>query len=171
MSRQKDDWYPTPAYATEALLEVEGFGNLVWEPACGDGAISKVLEKWGIFTTDCDLHDYGFGNTGVDFLLETERLASSIVTNPPYKLATDFIHQAINLGVEKHAWLLRLSFLEGIARHKRLYQLFPPARVWVFSKRLTIWRGDEEKNGSGTTAYAWFIWERGKYDETTIGWL
>jgi len=41
----------------------------------------------------------------------------------------------------------------------------------VFSKRLTIWRGDQEVNGSGTTAYAWFIWERGKYEDTKIGWI
>jgi hypothetical protein len=106
-----------------------------------------------------------------NFLLEQKKLADCIVTNPPYRHATEFIRHAIELGVKKHAWLLRLSFLEGMARHERLYKLFPPARVWVFSKRLTIWRGDEEKNGSGTTAYAWFVWERGKYNETTIGWI
>ena len=71
-----------------------------------------------------DLNDYSYGKSGVDFLLESQRLADSIVTNPPYKLATEFIHHAITLGVNKHAWLLRLSFLEGIARHKRLYQNF-----------------------------------------------
>jgi hypothetical protein len=171
MSRQKDDWYPTPPAATKALLDVEGFGHEIWEPACGDGAISKLLDDWGFRSISTDLNDYNYGKSGVDFLLESQRLADSIITNPPYKLATEFIHHAITLGVNKHAWLLRLSFLEGIARHKRLYQLFPPARVWVFSKRLTIWRGDQEVNGSGTTAYAWFIWERGKYEETKIGWI
>jgi len=169
--RQQNDFYPTPPAATKSLLDIESFDRNVWEPACGDGAISKVLEKCGIFTVDCDLHDYGFGKPGVDFLSEHKKLADCIVTNPPYRHATDFIRHAIELGVKKHAWLLRLSFLEGMARHERLYKLFPPARVWVFSKRLTIWRGDEEKNGSGTTAYAWFVWERGKYEETKIGWI
>ena len=33
--------------------------------------------------------------------METERKADSLVTNPPYKLADEFVKHAIYLGVEK----------------------------------------------------------------------
>ncbi len=58
-TRQKDDFYPTPPEATKALLEVERFDSLVWEPAAGDGAIAKVLADHGYGVVASDLHDYG----------------------------------------------------------------------------------------------------------------
>lgn len=39
VNREKDDFYPTPPYGTEALLSVEKFNGAIWEPACGTGAI------------------------------------------------------------------------------------------------------------------------------------
>ena len=39
------DFFPTPAWATHALLENEHFEGEVWECACGDGAMSRVLES------------------------------------------------------------------------------------------------------------------------------
>lgn len=171
--RHKDDWYPTPPAATEALLSVEDFDTHIWEPACGDGAISTVLQTNLYAVTSTDLNDYGYGFSGRDFLLENKRLASNIITNPPYKLANQFIRHAIGLGVRKHAWLLRLAFLEGKARYQLLYNDNPPARIHVFSSRLTIWRGDEDQawyGSTGKTAYAWFVWEQCSTD-TKVSWL
>lgn len=173
--RQKDDWYPTPPEATQALLDVEIFTGseaCLWEPCCGDGAISKVVEANGYQIQSTDLNDYDYGDqTGVDFLMETKRLGDAIITNPPYKLATEFIKHAIDLGVKKHCWLLRLSFLEGQARYDSLFHSHPPARIYVFSKRLTIWRGDEEVAGSGTVAYAWFVWKQGYRATPMVSWI
>jgi len=167
--RQKDDFYPTPLSAIEALLDVEDFDGDIWEPACGDGAISLPVSIYhNVISTD--LNDFGFGETYVDFLMEQKLLAPNIITNPPYKLAQDFIQKAIDLKAKKHCWLLRLSFLEGHQRRVSLFDQNRPARVWVFSKRLTIWRGDEERNGNGTTAYAWFVWE-GKPEQTLVNWV
>ena len=172
MTRQKDDWYPTPPLATRKLLDHELFDEVIWEPAAGDGAISQVLKTACYDVISSDLNDYGYGSSGVDFLLEQRRQADCIVTNPPYRLAEEFIKHAIDLNVDKHAWLLRLSFLEGQKRFERLFRKDPPARVHVFSQRLTIWRGDEEpRPHSGTTAYAWYVWERGYTGSTQLGWL
>ena len=116
-----------------------------------------------------DLNDYGYCEAGVDFLMETKLPevhgpVENLITNPPYKLAEQFISKAIDLGVRKHAWLLRLAFLEGAARHESLFKHNPPSRIHVFSKRLTIWRGDQSKptgkDPRGTTAYAWFVWDQ-----------
>ena len=167
--RQKDDFYPTPLVAVEALMDVESFEGGIWEPACGDGAISEPFSHY-YSVTSTDLNDYGYGKSGVDFLMESRLLAPNIVTNPPYKHAEAFIQKAISLQARKHCWLLRLSFLEGKQRRVSLFDSHRPARVWVFSQRLTIWRGDEKPSGSGTTAYAWFVWD-GKVTDTKVGWL
>lgn len=164
-TRQIDDWYPTPPEATEKLLEVEKFDAVIWEPAAGDGALAEMLAAAGYGVIASDLNSYGYCKSGIDFLMETQlpealRPVTSLVTNPPYKLAEQFIRHAIGLGVTKHAWLLRLAFLEGAARHENLFKDNPPSRIHVFSKRLTIWRGDEKPTGSGTTAYAWFVWDQ-----------
>jgi len=44
-----------------ALLSVETFEGSIWEPACGDGAISKVLLAAGFDVVSTDLIDRGFG--------------------------------------------------------------------------------------------------------------
>jgi hypothetical protein len=77
------EFYPTPPEATRALLSVESFEGTVWEPACGDGAISKVLMAAGYQVVSTDLIDRGFGQGGCDFLKSTEPLARNIITNPP----------------------------------------------------------------------------------------
>ena len=177
-SRQKDDWYPTPDSATKALLAVEVFDPYIWEPAAGDGALAEVLkaDDYGVIASD--LNDYGYCESGIDFLMATDLACNSLITNPPYKLAEEFILHAIALGAAKHAWLLRLSFLESLGRFQRLFRAHPPARIHVFSKRLTIWRGDfvnaarnEPMPGTGTTAYAWFVWEKDFSGSPQLGWL
>ena len=118
-TRQKDDFYPTPLVAIESLLDNENFDGDIWEPACGNGAISKPASLYNnVISTD--LNDYGYGDSGIDFLMESKLLAPNIVTNPPYKLAQKFIEKAIDLGAKKHCWLLRLSFLEGQQRRVSL---------------------------------------------------
>ncbi len=66
--RPLDDFYITPPEATRALLAVENFGPRIWEPACGDGAMSEVLIAAGYDVVSSDLGDYGYGDPGVDFL-------------------------------------------------------------------------------------------------------
>ena len=81
-NREKDDFYETPPEATRALLSVESFEGAIWEPACGRGAISKVLEGAGHEVISTDLMDRGYGENRVDFLMEWRPLAPNIVTNP-----------------------------------------------------------------------------------------
>src|SRR5262249_52642379 len=45
--RRPHDYYPTPPHATESLLQRERFSAFVLEPACGDGAIVRVLRAHG----------------------------------------------------------------------------------------------------------------------------
>ena len=43
--RQTEDYYATPDIATELLCGLEVFSKDILEPACGEGAISKVLKN------------------------------------------------------------------------------------------------------------------------------
>lgn len=171
--RQADDFYPTPRCSTEALLSVETFPHKVWEPACGDGAISKVFAERGHTVVSTDLVDRGYGEARRDFLFELQALAPAVVTNPPFKLADEFALHALHLGCEKVAILARLAWLEGTTRFHRLWTRSPIARIWVFSKRQTLWRGDdpEAKNKGGAIAFAWFVWDVAHCGVPSLNWL
>jgi hypothetical protein len=76
---------------SDLLLAVEKFNGGIWEPACGDGSISKELEAAGYAVHSTDLIDRGYGTGGVDFLLDYRTSADNIVTNPPFKFAEEFV--------------------------------------------------------------------------------
>jgi hypothetical protein len=80
------DFFPTPRWATFALIENEKFDGEIWECACGNGTMSRVLEETGQPVRSTDLYDRGFGKSGVDFLTSRSE-ADNIVTNPPYNCA------------------------------------------------------------------------------------
>jgi len=152
-NREKNDFYPTPPHATEALLRVEKFDGAIWEPACGDGAISKVLEAAGYQVISTDLVDRSYGETRRDFLMEYRPAAPNIVTNPPFKLSLEFVRKALELTSGKVAILARLAFLEG-AERRDLYDNSPIARVWVFSQRVKMFRGGwDTGQGSGMICF------------------
>src|SRR5262245_24344651 len=152
------DFFRTPDWATIALLDHETFEGKIWEPACGDGAMATVLASKGNEVIASDLYDRGFGEVGVDFLKST-RIADNIVTNPPYNAAEGFVRVGLRSIRYKFALLLRLAFLEGGNRYRTIFSQTPPARVWVFSERITFYPTGVEQRGTGTTAYAWFVWE------------
>lgn len=164
------DFYPTPSWATHALLKYEAFEGDIWECACGDGAMSKVLASKGNTVISSDLYDRGFGEAGVDFLA-SERRADNIVSNPPYNSAQSFVERAIKTADKKIAFLLRLAFLEGAHRANTIFTECPPSRVWVFSERITFYPSGVKVKGSGTTAYAWFVWDKDAEQETKLGWI
>lgn len=153
------DYFPTPAWATHALIDNEKFDGDIWECACGDGAMSRVLEKTGCRVTSSDLFNRGFGETGLDFL-GSDRKATNIVTNPPYNCAEGFVASGVKNAKKKFALLLRLAFLEGANRANTIFSKCPPSRVWVFSERITFYPAGAVQQGSGTTAYAWFVWDK-----------
>src|SRR3990167_4693478 len=96
---RKNDLYETPEVATRALLRCESLHHRIWEPACGRGAIAKVLVATGRDVHSTDLVDYGYGVGRRDFLMEAKAPAGfdEIVTNPPFKLASEFIEHALSL--------------------------------------------------------------------------
>lgn len=164
------DFYPTPKWATYALMDNELFSGDIWECACGDGAMSTVLEESGNQIISSDLYDRGFGEIGHDFLT-TSRQASNIITNPPFNSAEGFVATALNQTSQKFALLLRLAFLEGANRARTIFHQHPPSRVWVFSERITFYPKNAKRAGSGTTAYAWHVWDKDHSGPTELAWF
>ncbi|TCH98914.1 hypothetical protein EJV46_10190 [Roseococcus sp. SYP-B2431] len=164
------DFFPTPAWATYALIDNEAFKGEIWESACGNGAMSKVLEQTGQPVVSSDLFDRGYGTPGQDFLAPT-RSTANVVTNPPYNAAEGFVHAGLKSAQKKVALLLRLAFLEGANRQRTIFTDAAPSRVWVFSERITFYPAGAVQQGSGTTAYAWFVWDKDAPGRTEMKWL
>jgi hypothetical protein len=168
--RPEGDFYPTPPEATHALLDRETFSGLIWEPACGDGAICKVLGERGHDYLATDLIYRGFGEGDHDFFTSSHR-AQNIITNPPYSLAEKFVRHSLDKTDGKVAMLCKLAFLEG-AKRRNLYETTPLKSVYVFSKRLSMYRnGEKGTYASGMIAFAWFVWEHGYTGDPVLGWI
>ena len=169
---EPNDYYATEPKATELLLEQEHFVGPIWEPACGEGHISKVLLDYLYDVRSSDLVDRGFGEAGVDFLQNNgERWEGDIITNPPYKYAREFVEEALRSVPEgrKVAMFLKLTFLEGQAR-RELFHKSPPKTVYVSSARLQCGKSGDF-SGTSMVAYAWFLWEKGYTGSTTLKWI
>lgn len=152
---------------------MEKFNKNIWECAAGEGHLSKVLERYGYNVKSTDLIDRGFGIGGVDFLKQTEIFDGDIITNPPYRMAQQFIEKSMELIPEgnKVALFLKIQFLEGKAR-KKMYEKYPPKVVYVSSSRIKCANnGEFDKTGSSAVAYAWYIWEKGFKGDPIIKWI
>lgn len=175
LKERGDDLYESPAVAVEALLRAEKLPDVVWEPACGPGSIVRVLRGAGIRVIATDLVDYGCpdSNANIDFLMERKAPEGcrAIVTNPPFKLAVEFVERSLEL-CPKVVMLLRLAFLESERRTPILDQGHL-ARVHIFKNRLPMMhragRGTQvAKTNSSAMAFAWFVWDREHVGPTVL---
>jgi hypothetical protein len=158
------DLYETPECATLALIDAEKLPHDIWEPACGRGAIVRVLRKAGHRVVATDLVNFRCPNStpGIDFLEVTgvPRAVQCVITNPPYKDAGAFVRKGLDL-VPKVVMLMRLAFLESTGRSDIL-DGGKLAHVYVFRKRLPMMHRDGWKGNraSSSMCFAWFVWER-----------
>jgi len=168
--REVDDFYPTPPYAVEELLKREEFIGNIWECACGEGDISNVLIKNGFNVISTDLMNRGFGEQ-LDFL-SSDLVVDNIITNPPYKLALDFVLKSKEQCRTKFAMFLKTVWLESEVRYNMFQDTeFPLKTVYQFSKRVTLYKGGIKMKNSGMIAYAWYVWEKKYVGKPTIEWI
>jgi hypothetical protein len=78
--RQDRDFYPTPAWVTEALLRRVRLPEGIWEPCCGNGAMAQVLEARGHRIVDTDVVDRGYGEASSTCWARGESWASLTAT-------------------------------------------------------------------------------------------
>lgn len=172
--RVAHDFYPTPEEGTRALLSVERFDGSIWEPSCGDGAMSKVLARAGYHVVSTDLIDRGYGLSGVNFLTQTTPRAKHIVSNPPFGrgLADQFVRHALHLIRETGgtvAMLLDLASLAHPLRH-RLWINTPPANIYVLDELLCVPRTPHHIT-TPTMRFCWVLWKPDHQGRPTLWWL
>lgn len=168
--RKKSDLYETPYSMTSQLLAHEFFepGIPILEPAAGNGAIVHVLEDAGFIVESGDI------SSGQDFLAR-KTTAKQIITNPPYRMALEFILQAKRICTWKFAFLLPTDYLHGIERLQKVFldDEFPLATVWIFSRRPMLGDPlrDDGKYRTGMQTYGWFVWDRSHHGRASIDWI
>lgn len=176
--REQHDFYATDPRAVEMLLELEEFNSPIWEPACGNGHMSKILEEHDYLVRSSDIvkRDYEWCYE-LDFLKFNDVWDGDIITNPPYKYAKEFVEKALDVITDGHkvAMFLKLTFLES-GKRRNFFREYPPKIIYVSSNRLYCApNGDFEKlkkeRKKSARAYAWFIWEKGFKGEPIVRWF
>lgn len=154
--RKERDLYETPEWVTLALVpHLKTNDCVVWEPACGSGKMVRALLKAGFDVSGTDI------DSGRDFLTQpAPRRFRAIITNPPYELATEFIHRAIMM-IPAHgfvAMLLRTDFDHARTRRDLFGEHPYFAKKVVLTKRIKWF---EDSKGQPSFNHAWFIWDFG----------
>lgn len=172
------DDFPTPPWATRALLEhvIErgGYTNRLscLEPACGVGHMAKVLKEYFGEVKASDIHPYGYGDV-VDFTASLHEAGSYdwVITNPPFRLAENFILKAMPIARKGVAILARTVFIESVGRYRRVFERNGPSKFAQFTERVPMVKGRLDKQASTATGYAWIVWEHGSRDSTKLVWI
>lgn len=171
--RSLDD-FPTPPWATRALCKVllgstldQVFergairpGMSCREPAANRGHMVRPLREYFASVDASDIHDYGAGFPVQDYLFgPPPSQVDWTITNPPFRLAEQFIARALETSRYGVAVLVRSAFLEGVGRFARLFSIRPPTRVLQFTERVVMHKGRLAPEGRTATAYCWVVWE------------
>ncbi|ASP85026.1 methyltransferase [Sinorhizobium meliloti] len=178
------DDFPTQPWATRALCEhvLKGChlaSKTVWEPACNRMHMAAPLAEYFRSVASSDVHDYGIepDTNGFPFQYDFLFMGKSpivnsdwIISNPPFRLAEQFIARARDLATEGVAMIVRTSFLEGVGRYENLFSKNPPSIVAQFSERVPMVKGRLTATGSTATSYCWLVWLNG-VTTTKLVWI
>lgn len=188
--RVENDFYATDPSSVKVFLDTYKLeGTKFLEPCVGQGHIAEVVKEYypnsEIVGFDIVDRGYDVSNTEIrDFLLtDAEEVVSkyglfdTVITNPPYALAQEFVEKSLSLVRDKGTvtMFLKLQFLEGVKR-QQFFKANPPKFVYVFVSRQSPWMNgspvDEKgKKWSSTMCFAWFVWEKGFQGEPIVRWL
>jgi len=173
------DDFPTPPWATRALCEwlsgqqaIDGF--VVREPAANRGHMVKPLAEYFNRVEASDVHDYGVGYPVADYLWgPTPAPVDYTITNPPFRLAEQFIQRALQSSRRGVAVIVRSAFLEGKSRFESLFSVCPPDYVLQFVERAPMCKGKIDSKVSSATAYSWLVWFKKdeEFTDTRLLWI
>ena len=168
---KKLEYYETPMWCIERILEQGVVGPYVWDPCCGDGTLAKAAEQHGCEVHGTDIYDWGYGkDRSLDFLKSTfDHLPFpvgwiTLFINPPFSLATNFVEHGLALGIKNIVVFQRFAWLESMKR-REFWDLHCPKEIFICGSRATCWLHSiphSLRGSSTTTAHAWFV-----FDENT----
>jgi hypothetical protein len=161
------DYYPTPAWCVHRLVEALDLPGGRWlEPAAGDGAIIKAINRKDVEWTAAELRVEArdaltqllppsqvltgdFLYAGIQDALPKERFRVAI-TNPPYRKAEEFV-QACMARADIVVCLLRLGFLAS--QERQGFMKAHPPDVYVLPNRPSFAHG-----ATDNADYCWMVW-------------
>jgi len=174
------DDFPTPPWATRAMLHhILGpiWGPLsqdtVWEPAANRGYMVRALAGAFSKVLATDIMDYQYGFEQHDFLFphENDEKCDWVITNPPFRLAEQFIEKGLRIARRGVAVIVRTSFLEGVGRYESLFSKMPPSIIAQHCERVPMVKGKYDPQASTATSYAWLIWAKNWPSEPVFKWI
>jgi hypothetical protein len=136
--------------------------------------MARPLEEYfspGVIASDCQ--DYGWGHLVHDFLFPTpvEWSVDWIITNPPFKLAEQFVSRGLEIARDGVAVLVRSAWLEGCARYGDIFKVNRPSLILQYAERVPMVEGRVDEKASSATAYCWVVWEKPGAGITTFDWI
>lgn len=162
--RRPYDAYFTPRSAVESLLRHVDVDGRVLECCSGEGAIARTMVEYGCEVITNDL------NPEMPALMHGDaadwRWWQSIpwvVSNPPFKVASQIVKLAHQHATEGVAMLLRLSFLEPCEDRAEFLSQHPPTQLIVLPR--ISFTGDGKTD---SVTCAWMVWEKHKRGQRIV---
>lgn len=172
--REENDFYATNPNAIKIVMPIlkDFLHKNIWECACGQGHLSNVLKEYGYNVKSTDLIDRGYGEI-MNFLQCDNSFNGDILTNPPFKLADQFVKKSFELINEGNyaIFFLKVQFLESKSR-KQLFANYPLKYLIVNSERQQCAKNADFEHLKATTqCYCWYVFQKGYKGEPTIKWI
>jgi hypothetical protein len=172
------DDFPTPPWATRGFMEhvIQECGPFskmsCLEPACGAGHMAKVLKEYFGEVRASDAFQYGYGalRNYLDVPYEANAV-DWVITNPPFRLAEDFVQRSLLVARKGVAILARTVFIESVGRYRNIFEKTPPTKFAQYTERVPMVRGRLDRKASTATGYAWLVWEKGTTGTTRLMWV
>lgn len=175
--RQPRDLYETPEWVTESVVpRLFSETKVLWEPACGAGKMVNVLQNRGftVYGSDVVGDDLQPLLNPTDFLQQTELIdpdVDTIITNPPYNIADEFIRHALKLMEPKRgkvAMLLSSDF-DAAKTRRDIFSDHPAFSETVKLTRRIVWfepgpdeispKTGKRKKAQPSGNHCWFLWD------------
>jgi len=122
-----------------------------------------------VYASDVSKYDWlapvGQQDAVCDFLIDgvcDVKRADWVITNPPFRLAEEFIARAAAVADVGFAMLVRSAFLEGKGRYANLYSQNPRGYILQFAERVPMQKNSLNRNLSTATSYSWLVWIAGE---------
>jgi predicted RNA methylase len=172
--------FETPQWAVDEILKREILTQTVIDPCVGSGILADAAKRAGYRVTPIDIFDWGYSRIFINNFLELseelssifkEPIAASVLMNPPFSKAVEFVEKSFELGARKVVCFQRFAWWESKKR-RDFWAKYPPARIYICGDRADCWRHDipQDQRGSGTpTAHAWYVFEPTHPAGTLIG--
>lgn len=176
--RHKSDYYVTPIPEIKKFLEEflkhepGAFDGHILDPAAGgdekhpmsypQAIVDMGISPKGIYTLD--IRKDSRAAWKMDYFQSPQEPFDVVITNPPFKLAMEFIKKGMEDTVEGGftIMLLRLNYF-GSKTRKPFWDKYMPKYCFVHHQRMSF----TDEGGTDSIEYAHFVWQKDYYPEFT----